>query len=151
MRLYLLRHGHAPPTQEAGVLYDSERPLSQEGRAQTRRSLAALISKGAKPDIILHSPLRRAQETAAIAHETLRAPLQSYPPLANTLPAAELKLKLLAVAEESAEILAVGHQPQIGDLAVLFCGRAVEMSTGGLAAIDISGEASSLLWVYNPG
>jgi len=66
-RLYLMRHGHAPSPSEAGVATEALRPLSEKGRSDARRIAAELVKRGARPALILHSPLARAVQTAQAA------------------------------------------------------------------------------------
>lgn len=69
-RIYLVRHGHAA----AGFGEDLDPGLDDAGRAQA--AAAAERLKGLGPRLILSSPLKRAQETAApLAAIWDRAPL----------------------------------------------------------------------------
>ena len=62
-RLDLLRHGDARP---AGSDGDAARTLSAIGRRDVTRVAEEYVRRGWRPDRILASPLRRAQETARI-------------------------------------------------------------------------------------
>jgi phosphohistidine phosphatase len=64
--IWLLRHGDA-----AEGSPDSERPLTDKGREQSRAVGAALKALGVEIDACLTSPKVRAAETARIACEQL--------------------------------------------------------------------------------
>jgi|SRR5579883_2027792 len=153
MKLYILRHGHAPSAAQASVASDAERPLSPEGRKAAAETAERLARLGGKPSLILHSPLKRAVQTAQETARVLSPEkgVQVFPPLANVLPASEL---LAALRKDPAasvpELLVVGHQPQLGELAALLCGQIFELKTAGLIAVELS-AAPRLLWHANPG
>ena len=65
MTLWLLRHGEA----EARARSDAERPLTERGRKEVRRSAERL--RGRPLQYILASPYLRAQQTAEIVREGL--------------------------------------------------------------------------------
>lgn len=69
MEVYLLRHGSAEFA-SAGA-QDSERLLTEEGRVEVRRVVAAAKLAHACPSVILSSPFRRAMESAQIAADLL--------------------------------------------------------------------------------
>ena len=69
MTLWLLRHGEA----EARARSDAERPLTERGRKEVRRSAERL--RGRPLQFILASPYLRAQQTAEIVREVLGLPL----------------------------------------------------------------------------
>ncbi len=153
MKLYLLRHGHSPSPQEAKVPGDAARPLSKQGREEVRRSARHLEAQGGKPILILHSPLRRARETA----EEVSAALASHPPiearsgLANVLGPADLEASLRERAAGLAELLVVGHQPQLGEFAYHLTGRQFSLAPGGVIALELDGKDVIALWSANPG
>ncbi len=65
MRLWVLRHGEAEPRAKT----DAERRLTAHGREQVLHSAAYLI--GQPLLAIVASPYVRAQQTAALVHDTL--------------------------------------------------------------------------------
>ncbi|MBI5247726.1 MAG: histidine phosphatase family protein [Elusimicrobia bacterium] len=150
-RLYLMRHGHSPSTAEARVAKDALRPLSDQGREDARRMAAELARRGGRPTLILHSPLTRAVQTAAEAASVLKPAAGTIPfvPLDNTRPAEEVAAELLTRAEGDAEVLAVGHQPQIGEVAALFGKAIFEMRPGTIVALELAPEPR-LLWSLSP-
>lgn len=150
-RLYLMRHGHSPATAEARVAKDSLRPLSDKGRADARASAAEILRRGGKPSLILHSPLLRAVQTAGEAAAVLlpAGGTAEFMPLDNTRPAEELAAELAARGAAVDEILAVGHQPQIGELAAILGRRLFEMSPATVVAIEV-GPSPKALWASSP-
>lgn len=150
MKLYLLRHGHSPSAHEAGVEDDFHRPLSDAGRASVTRTINELSRQGAVPALILHSPLRRAVETAGLAAKLLNPAegAELFLPLQNELGPPDLLEALRRRCEGLEEVLAVGHQPQLGELAAHLSGRICELRPGGLIALDLA--PARLLWACNP-
>lgn len=149
-RLYLLRHGHSPSVSEAGVRSDEVRPLSERGRADARAAAEDLRRRGGRPSLLLHSPLLRAVQTAQAAAEALGLAAEPFQPLDNVLSPEEALRELRARAGASGEVLAVGHQPQVGEIAALLTGAALEVRPAGLVAVELEPQPR-LLWARNPG
>jgi phosphohistidine phosphatase len=153
MRLWLARHGDAVGIDEAGS--DFERRLSELGRAQMAQVGQWLKSRAEPPDLILHSPLLRAAETAAILRRELdpQIPKNEEPLLSPGLRCEQLLAKLAARTE--AVVLCVGHQPDIGRcLAEILGGGRYAISPGAIAAIDfpqvIAPSGGQLRWLLDP-
>ncbi|HXH88212.1 MAG TPA: histidine phosphatase family protein [Gaiellaceae bacterium] len=107
MRLYLVRHAEAAPGHP-----DELRPITPRGRDQARAVGRSL--REARPALVLTSPLLRARETgAAIAKET-GAELRVDERLA---PGADVDSLVEAVAGCPEPVVAVGHQPDCGEIA----------------------------------
>ena len=107
MRLFLVRHAHSDPGDP-----DELRPLSARGRKEARalgKQLAA-----AEPELVLASPLLRARETAAAVAKAAGAELRVDDRLA---PGASAEDVLAAVADTTATVVAVGHQPDCSEIA----------------------------------
>lgn len=153
MKLYLLRHGKSPSPLEAGVKTDAERPLSHDGRDDARKAARFLLAQGAKPEIILSSPLRRALQTAHEAAQVLKGPEpRIYDPLSNQISGTELLRKVCAEeGRPNREVLLVGHQPQLGDLASFLTSRMYDLKPAGLIALESERSGGGkLLWWANP-
>jgi phosphohistidine phosphatase len=112
--LFLMRHAIAVPRGEEGYAEDADRPLTEEGRKKLSavcRGLSHLVSGW---DVILTSPLVRAQQTASAvaAHFDLSHLVQEVPVLSPGHTTKQLAdfLKTLASAKT---ILAVGHEPSL--------------------------------------
>jgi phosphohistidine phosphatase len=81
MELYLIRHGIAEEHQPE--LKDEERQLTKEGRQKTVKVAQRLVNLNLHFDLILTSPLIRAQQTAEILMTAqLSSQLESSPHLA---------------------------------------------------------------------
>ena len=153
MKLYLLRHGDAPSAAQARVARDFDRPLSPAGRAHARRAADYIRERGARPALILHSPLLRAAQTAEEALAVLKPTqgAESFPPLANELAVEELAEALLRRCGGLAEVLAVGHQPQLGELVALISKAAFSLKPAGVIALEVQAQGpASFLWAVNP-
>jgi phosphohistidine phosphatase len=66
--IYFIRHGIA--ADRADYANDGDRPLTEEGRKKTKKIAQRLQDLGLQFNLIQHSPLVRAQQTAAIFAET---------------------------------------------------------------------------------
>jgi phosphohistidine phosphatase len=141
--VYLMRHGIAEEPSR-GVA-DGERALTEEGIRKTTRVAEGLRALDIRPDAILSSPLRRAQETARIAGAVL-APdcaIELTPLLAGEA-APEVIARDLRPSRRASHILLVGHMPDLGDLAsYLLTGSAhrapLPFKKAGVAAIEVDG------------
>jgi phosphohistidine phosphatase len=125
--IWLLRHGDA---QDGSP--DSERPLTDKGREQSRAAGAALASLGVGIDACLTSPKVRAAETARIACEALGGP---EPQEEARLAGGDFDPEELA-AGLGENVLLVGHEPDFSDAVLTLTGARVDFKKGGVAAID---------------
>jgi phosphohistidine phosphatase len=132
--IWLLRHAEA----EDGSP-DSERPLTEKGRAQSQAVGAALKALGVEIDACLASPKLRAAETARIACEPLGVEPQLEPKLAG----GPFDAEALA-AGLGDEVLLVGHDPDFSMAVHSLTGAQVRLKKGGLAATE-KGELKVLL------
>lgn len=134
MLLHLIRHGHALPADD-----DFSRPLSGHGRADVIRLAQHLRTCASGPPAhIWHSPLRRAEETAALLAQNICQPvtLEIAPHLQPEDDPAHI---VRALAEPFPSNLAiVGHQPHLGDLASL-------LVLGRLGSLEYQLQTASLL------
>ncbi len=148
--LFLMRHGHSPSREECGARTDALRPLSERGRRDAERAAAEILRRGGRPELILHSPLLRAAQTAAAAGRTLGLTPEAFCALDNTLPPAEVLAALRERAAGVAQVLAVGHQPQVGEIAALLIGASPEFRPATVAALELS-QRPRALWTLPPG
>jgi phosphohistidine phosphatase len=156
--VYLMRHGIA--ADPSAGMSDADRALTAEGVRKTTRVAVGLQNLGAKPDLILSSPLRRAEETARLVADVLapRASVELYPPLAGGF-AIEDIVKGLRPHRNASELLLVGHQPDLGYLASYLLTGAASLAPlpfrkAGVAAISLgslpSRSAGQLEWFLTP-
>lgn len=150
-RLYIMRHAHSPTSLEAGVAKDALRPLSDQGREDARAMAAELLRRGGAPGLILHSPLLRAVQTAAEVAAVLKLAKGAEPfaPLDNTRPAEEVEREVAARAAAVEEVLAIGHQPQIGEIAALLADAVFEFRPATIVALEL-GPTPRILWAISP-
>jgi phosphohistidine phosphatase len=110
MRLYLVQHGEAKPREE-----DSDRPLTEKGRADLRAVIDMLGRDAFHVDRILHSGKTRARQTAEILAERLKpsrglAAADGLDPLAD--PAAWVR----RLRGDDRTLMLVGHLPHLAKL-----------------------------------
>ena len=134
-RLDLLRHGDALP---AGSEGDAARILSPIGRRDVARVAEEYVRRGWRPDRVLASPLHRAQETARILLLRLgEGP--AFGTLAELDPAYgdTQVIQALRGSEGVPYLLAIGHQPLLGQLARVLTGeRGIPFPPAGMTRID---------------
>ena len=141
-RLYLLRHGIPGD--------GADPPLSEEGAAVMEHAARGMARLGITFDLVLSSPLRRAEETArivaAVAGDHARVRIE--PQLVGGCSASAL-LGLLAAHPSSGSVLVVGHQPDMGRIAAELTGSdgSLPFGRGTLCCLELadcvtSGSAS---------
>lgn len=158
MDIYLLRHDDAVDRVAGGYARDEERPLTEAGRGEARAAAEALRWLGSPIDLILTSPLVRAEQTATIAAELLLPTrgLARCAPLASGGDLEEIVAALVAAAPTN--VLLVGHMPDLGELAGwLAWGRpeaTLTLRTGGLCRLSTpdrpSAGSGDLRWLLPP-
>ncbi|WDM61031.1 phosphohistidine phosphatase SixA [Pseudomonas sp. NEEL19] len=134
MKLWVLRHGEA----ELRANTDAERRLTAHGREQVVRSAAHLL--GQPLQAIIASPYVRAQQTAALVHETMgfAEPLRTVPWLT---PEADVQQVIGEIERLGLQhVLLVSHQPLVGNLVGLLqhghLQQPAAMSTASLAELE---------------
>ena len=158
MELYFLRHGKAVELNDSGAPDDFHRALTPRGMEEMRAEAESLHLLGVRPDIILTSPLVRAQQTAAIVAQRL-APKKGLVETDLLAPDCDLNQlrKLLEQHTDCNSIILVGHEPDfstlVGDL-IGSHGARVELKKGALAAVGVRGSVRSggglLQWLAPP-
>jgi phosphohistidine phosphatase len=147
MRLYFLRHGKAAD-RATWQQSDDLRPLTDEGRAETRRAALGLaaIDGGQSLGIerICTSPLVRARETAALTAEVLHLPVEERAELAAGCDLDALA-HVAAAASSAHGLLLVGHEPDfstlIGQLIAGRAGAAIKLKKGACCRVDLGERA----------
>jgi phosphohistidine phosphatase len=155
VRLHLIRHGDAHPSQVTWS-GDDARPLSRKGHAEARRCGEALVRLGAEPDLVLSSPLVRARETAEDVCAALGTGL--IPETTDVLaPGAdpESLVSEIAIHHPGAlEVVCTGHMPDLGYIAAWFAtgtaSRAFHLKTGSLVRADLDDRDVRLVWLLTP-
>ncbi len=152
----LFRHGAAlPPAQaEALGVADAERPLTEQGRRRTAlaaRGLASLF----RPERLLASPSRRAQETAR-----LLAAAWAGSVAVETVPwlAPEAALETAFAHAQGGRWLLVGHEPGLSGLVARAlcdgCTASMELKKAGAALVRFAQRPApgrgELVWLLPP-
>ena len=157
IHLYFIRHADAVPHGDPNFA-DDDRPLTDLGKTQARALGAALAAHGINFDVILCSPLPRAQETV----EGLLAGMpDAKPPVeytAELAPGAKpRKLDREVVKHEGESIALVGHQPDLGQYVARLIGSKkanLAVAKAGVACVaceDPPGKGcGSLVWLIPP-
>ncbi|MGH2523870.1 MAG: phosphohistidine phosphatase SixA [Anaerolineales bacterium] len=150
MHLYLVRHGLANWPAWSGP--DDERPLTPEGAQLIQAEGKALARLGLKPELILHSPLVRARDTAQLIGEALAIPdrVREHALLRPGFSAKALK-KLLREHAQIEDLMLVGHAPDVSEVVQALTGGSVKFKEGTVACVKIEEHAAApegtLLWL----
>ena len=134
-----MRHGVA---EERGSRWpeDAKRPLTREGIARFRKSVAGLASLEVALDVIITSPLVRTKQTAEILADGL-SPKPSIVNLESLTPggSAVAVIADLGRYAKAKRLAIVGHEPGIGELAARLMGsrHAMSFKKGGMCRIDV--------------
>ena len=155
MNIYFLRHASAG-SHKANLAADERRPLDPDGIQQCAVIGRALAELEVKLDIVISSPLKRAQQTAElvareIGYEDRIEFSDALRPEANYRAFEQL---LQSYAKKD-EIMVVGHNPTLSEfLSLLISGgashTAVELKKGAVAKVPVDGNSSSLQWCFTP-
>lgn len=156
--VYIVRHGIAEERAASGE--DADRRLTDEGRRKVIEIARGLKEAGLKPDVILSSPLPRALETAKLIASGIdrEKHVRTLPALSTDYDA-EAVIAALEEFDGAGELMLVGHQPQLGEIAsFLLTGSPsivpLPFKKGGIAAIQVGGlppqRSGELLWFMAP-
>lgn len=154
MEIYLVRHGIAE--EPAASLTDPQRALTPEGLEKTRRVAAAFSRRIESVDTILHSPYRRARETAEIFHANWpRASLRSVEGITPNDPPESGWRVLAQHAPGANRLMLVAHEPHLSGLAsLLLTGRSdawIQFKKAGIAGFQWNGRGNGeLLFLLPP-
>lgn len=127
MLLILARHAQAAPGTP-----DELRALTESGRLAARL-LGDLLAER-DPEAVVSSPLVRARETAEAIAAAAGLEVIVDERLA---PGATVEGVRAAVAERGETVVAVGHQPDCGDIVLALTGRDVSFPTAGFAEVEL--------------
>jgi phosphohistidine phosphatase len=153
MHLYFVRHGLASWPAWAGA--DAERPLNADGQRQIEAlgpGLARrLASSGRKPNLILHSPLVRARQTAEIiaSHLALTDCVEAQTLLEPGFDLPALK-KLLKHYPDAKALLLVGHNPDMAEAVTALTEKPVRFKEGTVAHVTFKRsepDHAALVWL----
>ena len=153
MLLHLLRHADAGDP-EAWTGPDAVRPLSDKGRKQSKRVGDHLASIGFTVDAVITSPKIRAEQTAEIVAERVKAKVSVDDRLAHGFDVDTVEA-ILSDAGDPARVVLVGHDPDFSETLSTLCGARLEMKKGALARVEIDRPlrpgGGTLRWLISPG
>jgi phosphohistidine phosphatase len=140
MNIYIVRHGDAEP---AVVGSDKDRALTNEGIEILQKAAAGWKALIANLDCIVSSPLRRAEQTARIIHQTFN--VQSEIIIDQTVLSGNTS-KILEMANvlKKQDIMFCGHEPDcsryLADM-VANSGNNLNFKKGMIAKVSFNGRA----------
>ena len=116
MDLFILRHGEAGK-RPASTGNDSKRPLTAAGEKEITEIAESLKKIGVKFDVILTSPLKRAQQTADLVARQFKTQkkVRQAPELSPEGSKSDL-YRMLSSLKEGTSILLVGHNPYLSEM-----------------------------------
>ncbi|MBX9879410.1 MAG: phosphohistidine phosphatase SixA [Candidatus Obscuribacterales bacterium] len=159
MKIYLIRHGIAGNRIGGEITDDSQRPLTDEGRTETKIVGLGLRRLGVKPDLIVSSTLVRARQTAEILAEVfgVTRDVKVCEALCPGGTASDL-YKFLREHKSVQQVFLVGHEPDMGRLAgtMLWAGPELDVpfKKAGVCRIDVTSipptAPGTLKWFITP-
>ena len=150
MDLYFLRHGQSVPRSEwSGD--DESRPLTESGVSAMAHAAWTLARLGVTPDVLVTSPLERAQRTAEIVAPVLglEGRLSTERCLGKDFGMKQLR-RLLRRHSRAGSIMLVGHNPAFTTVIHKLTGGHVSLSKGGVACVHLAARKSGsaeLVWL----
>jgi phosphohistidine phosphatase len=169
MDLFILRHGEAGKRLAVGNR-DSKRPLTITGSKEIADIAKSLKNLNIKFDLIITSPLKRANQTAMIVAKTftMENKVEDWNELRPEGKRSDLYQKVSSRFKQGSSILMVGHEPFLSELiSDLICtgngeakndkvivSRHIVLKKAGLARIKIASFApkmqGELRWLLTP-
>jgi phosphohistidine phosphatase len=149
MDLYIIRHAWAGQYGDPQWPDDSQRPLTDDGKARFAQMVQKLAERGFAPQLIATSPLVRCRQTAEIVAECLSGGTHaSWVPrlveLDELAPGSDVEGLLRWTAKQAAQhdqIAWVGHAPDVGRLTAALIGQGdgwIRFGKGSVAAVRFS-------------
>lgn len=138
MLLFLLRHADAI----VEARNDAARVLSQKGTVQAKQIGKFCRWNNLIPELVLTSPLVRAEQTARLFAETIDVPkIVTVAPFLESGMQPEIALKELKAYKELESVMLVGHEPDLGRLATKLLGATgagkIKIRKASLTAFEI--------------
>lgn len=133
--LFLVRH--AKSSWDDPALADKDRPLNERGKRDAPKVGERLAKAGAKPDLILSSPAKRALTTAEIIARKLGYKRKNIV-VDDRLYAveSEVLLDVIRQLDDGAEcVMLFGHNPELTELAHRLSGKICHMPTCAVAEL----------------
>jgi phosphohistidine phosphatase len=159
MKLYILRHAEAGEANAEGYTTDAARALTPKGIKRTRQLANALRQMEITFDVLLTSPLIRAQQTAEIVARSLgkEKQLRHVSQLAPDAVLTDVLALIESVRTKASSLLLVGHEPSLSRLISLLCtggsNLGLTLKKGGLCRLELNEAkpgSASLEWLLAP-
>ncbi len=158
MDLYIIRHADALPLESQGISTDEERPLSEAGFQQARKLGQGFRARGMTPELIIASPLVRAQQTASEIVRALEITEDRLLTREELSPGSRVrKVARLLNSFNEQSVAIVGHQPDLGRYCAWLIGNKqvrITFAKGGAALIRTEGMiqkgCGELTWLITP-
>ena len=148
MKLYFVRHGIAEDMADS----DFTRELTPRGRRRVTRSAQVMRRLNLRPQRIYSSPRLRARQTADIIAAALDRPVSLADEVNFGFDLDDIS-SLTQALGSGAEIMFVGHNPDMSLLVRQLTGVNASMKKGGLARVDVYDGAAAqgeLVWLIAP-
>jgi phosphohistidine phosphatase len=148
VKIYLMRHGEA----SFDAKKDDDRELTENGRAKTRHNIALKQNELASARLFLSSPIRRAQQTAKLAHVLLKR--QDAIETVDWLSHESMPRQAIEALSRYTvpSVMLFSHQPFASCFAELLCGEetgTIAMNTASIIAMECDPVADGfgkILW-----
>jgi len=128
-RVTLVRHAQAAGAAASGR--DFDRPLTESGAAEARKTAAALLAQRAIPDLLVASAAVRTVQTVTLLQDLAFPGTSLVVEPALYLASADALLDYLRTLDDGlAHVLVVGHNPGISDCCRLLAADGREASLG---------------------
>lgn len=143
MDLYVVRHAIAEDATPGQA--DADRALTRDGRERFEGAVRGMRALGIRLERVLHSPWKRAAQTAELLAPIVRGPVQPTPLLAKA-PTRAL-LDAIRHPTEEGPVAIVGHQPWLSQVVTWLAfgavdlGERVDLKKGGV--VWLQGDAKS--------
>jgi len=135
MKLFLIRHAKTNPRSETGK--DSDRALLPRGIRQSEDLKIYITEAGIAPKKVLCSTARRTKETLAILD--ISAPVEYLEDLYLSPP--DDMLRIVNSQSVKGDLMLVGHNEGISELASYLTGQELHLQTGTLIALQFEGDS----------
>ena len=153
MELFVVRHAIAEDAAPGQA--DEARALTRDGRERFEQAVKGMRALGLRFERVLHSPWKRAAQTAELLQPIVRGPLEATPLLARA-PSPAL-LKAISRHTEEGPTAIVGHQPWLGETVAWLAlgdtdlGDRIDLKKGGVVWLEGEPEIGKMrLRAYLP-
>lgn len=158
MDLYIVRHAIAEERDPSRWPDDGDRPLSAKGIDRFEAEARGLATLVPSVDLVLASPYARAWHTAEILTKEAGWPLPVRTDELRSERTAEGSFAAIQAASGAGSIAAVGHEPNLSELASLAIlgtiDMPIELKKGAVLAVTFEGAVAPgrayLRWLLPP-